>query len=142
MSFCRLSLPLIASLVVSAGGCGGNDDEPSAAATATRTPTATETPTETPTATPTATATQAARTASKRISRAQAIRIARKRAGGGRVTEAERDDEDNRAVWKVKIRRGRVEHKVSVAVRNGRVVKYERDRDDRDRDDGNDDRDD
>ena len=65
------------------------------------------------------------------VSRGRAIAIARKRAGGGRVDEVERDDENGRAVWKVELSRaGGVERKVSVAVDNGRVLKVESDRDD------------
>lgn len=68
--------------------------------------------------------------ASGPVSRARAIAIARKRVGGGRVDEVERDDEDGRAVWKVKLARaGGIERKVSVAVSDGRVLKVERDRD-------------
>ena len=96
-------------------------------------------------ATPEAKETPAAeqRATRRPVSRKRAISIARKRAGGGRVSEVERDDEDGRTVWKVKLRRRRVEHKVSVAVASGRVVKHARDRDDRDRDrDDGDDRDD
>ena len=113
-------------------GCGG-DDDPAAG-----TP---ETVTVTEAAPPTATQADrdtAASAAMGPVSRSRAVAIARKRAGGGRVDEVERDDENGRAVWKVELSRaGGVERKVSVAVSNGRVLKVETDRDS-DADDGED----
>lgn len=120
-------------------GCGA-DDESSAvvtktttatepAATPTTAPTAnpTTTPTATATTTPTAAATTgASRESTRPLSREQAISAARRRYPGGRVREVERDDEDGQAVWKVKIRTSRsVEREVSVAIRDGRIVKTE-----------------
>lgn len=113
-------------------GCG-DDDDPAAGAP--------ETVTVTEAAPPTTTqgeGSAAGGAAAGPVSRSRAIAIARKRAGGGRVDEVERDDEDGRAVWKVKLSRaGGVERKVSVAVSNGRVLNVEADRDD-DTDDGED----
>jgi uncharacterized membrane protein YkoI len=72
------------------------------------------------------------------VSRSRAIAIARKRVGGGRVDGVDRDDDDGRAVWKVKLARaGGVEREVSVRVADGRVLKVETDRDDQ-ADDGDD----
>ena len=78
----------------------------------------------------------AASTASGSVSRSRAIVIARKRVGGGRVDRVERDDDDGRAVWTVKLARaGGVQREVSVRVADGRVLKVETDRDDADADD-------
>ncbi|HWI05903.1 MAG TPA: PepSY domain-containing protein [Solirubrobacteraceae bacterium] len=116
---------LIVALPVA--GCGG-DDEPSADAPQTVTVTEPQPP-----ATTQAQGDTERSAASRPVSRSRAIAIARKRVGGGRVDEVERDDEDGRAAWKVKLARaGGVEHKVSVAVSNGRVLQVETDRDDRD----------
>lgn len=120
MTFRRCLAPVFCLALI---GCGGSGEpEPTAA-----TPTPTLAPTETPTATP---APVEAAPAPKRTTRSQAIRIARKRAGGGSVRTVERDEEDGRQVWKIELRRGGVEHKVEVSVRDGRVVDYERERDD------------
>ena len=109
-------------------GCG--DDEP--AAEAPRTVTVTTPP---PATTPGA-ADGADDTATRSVSRRRAIAIARERVGGGRVDDVDRDDDDGRAVWKVKLARaGGIEHEVHVRVADGRVVKVERDRDDDDDDD-------
>ena len=68
-----------------------------------------------------------AASASPAVSRRRAIAIARKRVAGGRVEEAERDEEDGRQVWKVKLARaGGVEREVVVAVDTGEVLKVER----------------
>ena len=112
-------------------GCGG-DDEPAADAPRTVTVAAP------PAATTPAEDDGAASTASGSVRRSRAIAIARKRAGGGRVDSVERDDDDGRAVWKVKLARaGGIEREVSVRVSDGRVLKVETDRDD-DADDGGD----
>lgn len=80
--------------------------------------------------------------ASRSVSRSRAIAIARERVGGGRVDDVDRDDDDGRAVWKVKLARaGGIEREVHVRVADGRVVKVESDRDDAD-DRGGGDRDD
>ena len=120
-------LVLVGTLALA--GCGG-DDEPAADAPRTVTvasPPAATTPGD-----------GAAGAASGSVSRSRAIAIARKRAGGGRVDGVDRDDDDGRAVWKVKLARaGGIEREVSVRVSDGRVLKVESDRDD-DADDGND----
>lgn len=117
-------------------GCG-DDDEPAADAPRTVTvapPPAATTPAERD---------GAGSASSGSVSRSRAIAIARKRAGGGRVDSVDRDDDDGRAVWKVKLARaGGIEREVSIRVSDGRVLKVETDRDDQnDRDDGDDDRD-
>lgn len=119
-------------------GCGG-DDEPAADAPRTVTvasPPAATTSSEGDDA-------GGAASASGSVSRSRAIAIARKRVGGGRVDSVDRDEDDGRAVWKVKLARaGGIERKVSVRVSDGRVVKVESDREgENDRDDGDDDRD-
>lgn len=112
-------------------GCGG-DDEPAADAPRTVTvaaPPATTTPAE---------GDGADSAAAGSVSRSRAIAIARNRVGGGRVDGVDRDDDDGRAVWKVKLARaGGIEREVSVRASDGRVLKVESDRDD-DADDGND----
>lgn len=122
------ALVLVVTPVVA--GCGGDDDP---AAGTPETVTVTEAP---PATTTQADRDTAAGAAMDPVSRGRAIAIARNRAGGGRVDEVERDDENGRAVWKVKLSRaGGVERKVSVAVSNGRVLRVETDRDS-DADDG------
>ena len=111
-------------------GCGGDDE------TAAETP-STVTVTSPPAASP-AEDDGADSTAPGSVSRSRAIAIARKRVGGGRVDGVDRDDDDGRAVWKVKLARaGGVEREVSVRVADGRVLKVETDRDDQ-ADDGDD----
>ena len=135
----RTSRRTAAAVMISAGlavaGCGGDDPaqttaaDPAPAQTAPPAPAETPEPTATPAAAPQATARP------KRVSRSRAIQIARRKAGGGRVTEVERDEDDGRAAWEIEIDRGRVDHKVTIAVRGGRVLEHDRDRDDDDNDD-------
>ena len=117
-------------------GCGG-DDEP--AADAPRTVTVASPPA----ATTSPEGDDAGGAAPGSVSRSRAIAIARKRVGGGRVDSVDRDEDDGRAVWKVKLARaGGIERKVPVRASDGRVVQVESDReDDNERDDGDDDRD-
>lgn len=56
------------------------------------------------------------------ISKAQAIKIAKKHVGGGRVTDV--DHSDGR--WEIEIRRGCTEFDVDVSSRSGRVVNVDR----------------
>lgn len=134
----RLALAALLGAAVMSG-CGGDEESSSVvtetatatepAATPTPTPTATATPAPTATAAPTPTATtrsQPSGASTARLSREQAISVARRRYPGGRVRAVERDDEDGQAVWKVKIRTTRsVEREVSVAIDGGRIVKTE-----------------
>ena len=100
---------LVAALATA--GCGGNFEETGSAQPATTT-------TAAPAATPTTAA--ATTTTAGSITRAQARTIALRAAGGGRVTEIEQDDEDNRQVWKVKVRKGSTTRKVSIDQQTGR----------------------
>lgn len=107
-------------------GCGGDDDP---AADAPRTVTVAAPPS----APAPAEGGGAASAASDPVTRSRAVAIARKRVGGGRVDGVDRDDDDGRAVWKVKLARaGGVQREVSVRVSDGRVLKVETDRDDAD----------
>jgi uncharacterized membrane protein YkoI len=70
------------------------------------------------------------------IGAAQARTIAIRAAGGGRVTEIERETEHGRAVWDVEVYRGGVEHDIDVDRATGEVLRHKTDReDDRGRDD-------
>ena len=71
------------------------------------------------------------------ISAAQARTIALRAAGGGRVTDIERESEHGRAVWDVEVYRGGVEHDIDVDRATGDVLRHRTDRDD---DRGGDDR--
>ncbi|MFF5219069.1 PepSY domain-containing protein [Micromonospora sp. NPDC000442] len=81
------------------------------------------------------------------VSRERAGEIALAQAGGGRITETDRDEENGRAVWEVEIVNGGTEHEIDVDRQSGEVVKAEQepvdddddDDDDRDDDDRNDD---
>ena len=57
------------------------------------------------------------------ISQAQAVKIAKKRVGGGRVTDI--DHSDGR--WEIEIRRGCTEYDVDVSSQSGRVIKVDTD---------------
>ncbi|MFI7550337.1 PepSY domain-containing protein [Micromonospora sediminimaris] len=85
------------------------------------------------------------------VSRERAGEIALAQAGGGQITETDRDEENGRAVWEVEIVNGGTEHEIDVDRQSGEVVKAEQepvddddqdDNDDRDDDDDEDDRDD
>ncbi|KAB1160233.1 hypothetical protein F6X68_07740 [Micromonospora sp. AMSO12t] len=81
------------------------------------------------------------------VSEQRAGEIALARAGGGKIVEVEREDEDGRAVWSVEIVAGQTEHEIDVDRGDGTVVKAEQepvddDDDDDDRDDDDDDSDD
>ena len=73
------------------------------------------------------------------ISADQARKIALKAAGGGRVTDIERETEHGRAVWDVEVQRGNVEHDIDIDRQTGDVLRHKKDHDD-DRDDRDDDR--
>ena len=57
---------------------------------------------------------------SRAISQAQAVKIAKKRVGGGRVT-------DIAGRWEIEIRRGCTEYDVDVSSQSGRVIKVDTD---------------
>lgn len=60
---------------------------------------------------------------SRAISQAQAVKIAKKRVGGGRVTDI--DHSDGR--WEIEIRRGCTEYDVDVSSQSGRVIRVDTD---------------
>ena len=60
---------------------------------------------------------------SRSISQAQAVKIAKKRVGGGRVTDI--DPSDGR--WEIEIRRGCTEYDVDVSSQSGRVIRVDTD---------------
>ena len=62
--------------------------------------------------------------------REQAIRIARREVGGGRVTDVDLDDDDGVEVWEIEIERGRYEHDLTITVDGGEIIEHDRDRDD------------
>ncbi|GIJ33194.1 PepSY domain-containing protein [Micromonospora sediminimaris] len=78
------------------------------------------------------------------VSRERAGEIALAQAGGGQITETDRDEENGRAVWEVEIVNGGTEHEIDVDRQSGEVVKAEQEPvdDDRDDDDDQDDDDD
>ncbi|MEW2477087.1 PepSY domain-containing protein [Micromonospora gifhornensis] len=116
---------------------GVPDDDASSAAPATPSdPTVTGTPVapQSP-ATPTEGATSGSQDA---VSAERAGELALAKAGGGRITEIDRDREDGRPVWEVEIVNGDVEHEIEIDRETGAVLKAEQepvDDDDDDRDD-------
>ncbi|EFC88554.1 peptidase propeptide and YPEB domain protein [Neisseria mucosa ATCC 25996] len=60
---------------------------------------------------------------SRSISQAQAVKIAKKRVGSGRVT----DVDYSRGRWEIEIRRGCTEYDVDVSSQSGRVIKVDTD---------------
>ncbi|HFC8834795.1 peptidase [Neisseria sp. HMSC073G10] len=60
---------------------------------------------------------------SRSISKAQAITIAKKHVGGGRVTDVDRSN----GRWEIEIRKGCTEYDVDVSIPNGRVTKVDQD---------------
>ncbi|GAA0388405.1 hypothetical protein Acor_53830 [Acrocarpospora corrugata] len=97
----------------------------SAATTTATAPTATAPTATTPTATtPTATTTTTAD-----ITRAKAIKIAKKAIPGARVTDVEREYEHGHRTWKIELHKGRYEYDVYVSIKTGKVIKLKIDRD-------------
>lgn len=72
------------------------------------------------------------------VTQAQAVDIAKARVPGATVVEVHRDWEHGHRTWEVELRKGHWEYEVHVAVKNGRIVKVDRDHDDRDHDDDRD----
>ncbi|WP_214109913.1 PepSY domain-containing protein [Acrocarpospora catenulata] len=64
------------------------------------------------------------------ISRAQAIKIAKKRVPGAYVTDVEREREHGYRTWKVELQKGNWEYDVYVAIKNGKIIKFKRKYDD------------
>jgi uncharacterized membrane protein YkoI len=119
----RLLAAVVFAAVPAVAGCGGNADETGSAQPAATT---------TAVASTTSTTVAATTTTAASITRARARAIALARVPGGRVTEIEQDDEDNRQVWKVKVKKGSTERKVSIDQQTGKVLKIETDTDDND----------
>jgi uncharacterized membrane protein YkoI len=123
--------PLLLAVTISA--CGGESgDESAATSAATVSPSAT--------ASSSANSSAGGTSASDGVSEEQAREIATQTAGAGAtVREVERDDEDGRPVWKVKVTVNGEERKISVDRSTGEVVKNEVDTDtDTDTDNDND----
>ncbi|WP_328348172.1 PepSY domain-containing protein [Micromonospora sp. NBC_00421] len=80
------------------------------------------------------------------VSQQRAGEIALAKAGGGQITEIEREQEEGRPVWSVEIINGDTEHEVEVDRESGAIVKSEQEKADHDdrsgRDDDDDDSDD
>ena len=62
-------------------------------------------------------------TAQADITRAKAIRIAKKALPGGRVTKVEREFEHGHRTWKVVLHKGHLEYRVYVAIKTGKIIK-------------------
>ncbi|GII60460.1 hypothetical protein Skr01_05450 [Sphaerisporangium krabiense] len=92
-------------------------------------PAAATAPAAVPAAT-TTTATASSVTGSAAISARQAVRIAKKRVPGARVTEVEREWEHGQRVWKVELTKRHTEYDVYVSARTGKIVKFRQDHDD------------
>lgn len=68
------------------------------------------------------------------LTKQQAIQIAQSKASG-KVTEVELDDDDNRLVYEIEIRNGKMEYDFEIDAKTGAIIKYEEDLDDDDDDD-------
>ncbi|WP_229798038.1 PepSY domain-containing protein [Planomonospora parontospora] len=77
-------------------------------------------------ATATATASGIATAPAVPVSCAKAVRIAKKRVPGARVSEVEREWEHGHRVCKVELEKGRWEYDVYVSQRTGKIVKFKR----------------
>ena len=64
------------------------------------------------------------------IGKSRAKQIARKKAGGGRVTKCHFDWDDGRPQYEIEIWRGNWEYDIDVHARTGRILDYDRDYDD------------
>ncbi|MCG5211859.1 PepSY domain-containing protein [Streptosporangium sp. KLBMP 9127] len=88
-----------------------------------------------PSATPTAsssatTAANATAAANRQISCKTAVKIAKRKAPGARVTDVEREWEHGRRVCKVELQKGRWEYDVYVSIADGKIVKFKKEYDD------------
>lgn len=68
------------------------------------------------------------------LSKQQAIQIAQSKAPG-RVTDVDLDDDDNRLVYEIEIRNGKMEYEFEIDAKTGAIIKYEEDLDDDDDED-------
>ena len=64
------------------------------------------------------------------ISSRKAVRIAKKRVPGARLSKVERDWEHGQRTWKVELRKGVWEYDVYVSARTGKIIKLKREYDD------------
>ncbi|WP_061300702.1 PepSY domain-containing protein [Herbidospora cretacea] len=64
------------------------------------------------------------------VSKAQAVKIAKKKVPGAHVSDVEREYEHGQRTWKIELEKGHWEYDVYVAVSSGRIVKFKRDYDD------------
>ncbi|WP_030451304.1 PepSY domain-containing protein [Herbidospora cretacea] len=78
----------------------------------------------------TAAATPAVAATTAAVTKAQAVKIAKKKVPGAYVSDVEREYEHGRRTWKIELEKGNWEYDVYVAVSNGRIVKFTRDYDD------------
>ncbi|GAB1820338.1 PepSY domain-containing protein [Herbidospora sp. RD11066] len=78
-------------------------------------------------ATPAVAATTAGTTS---VTKAQAVKIAKKKVPGAYVSDVEREYEHGHKTWKIELEKGNWEYDVYVAVSNGRIIKFKRDYDD------------
>ncbi|MEU8271750.1 PepSY domain-containing protein [Sphaerisporangium sp. NPDC049002] len=69
-------------------------------------------------------------TTSSAITYRQAIRIAKKRVPGARVTEVEREWEHGYRVWKVELKKHHTEYRVYISVKTGKIIKFRQKHDD------------
>ncbi|MFC4584634.1 PepSY domain-containing protein [Sphaerisporangium corydalis] len=111
----RLAIAGAAAVAVLGAGAVAAEAATSAAAT-----TSTAVPASTATVSVATTATTAA------VSSRQAIRIAKKRVPGARVTKVEREWEHGHRTWKVELQKGHTEYRVYVSVRTGKIIKFRR----------------
>ncbi|MEV7965130.1 PepSY domain-containing protein [Sphaerisporangium sp. NPDC088356] len=96
------------------------------AATALSTPAAATSTTASPATVTTGTVTSATAGVTYR----QAIRIAKKRVPGARVTEVEREWEHGYRVWKVELKKHHAEYRVYISVKTGKITKFRQKHDD------------
>ncbi|GIH22033.1 hypothetical protein Aph01nite_03430 [Acrocarpospora phusangensis] len=73
--------------------------------------------------------TASASTAAADITRAKAIKIAKKAVPGARVTDVEREYEHGHRTWKIELEKGRYEYDVYVSIKTGKIIKFKVDRD-------------
>ncbi|WP_436760685.1 PepSY domain-containing protein [Streptosporangium sp. V21-05] len=69
-------------------------------------------------------------TTSAGVSSREAVRIAKKRVPGARVSKVEREWEHGQRAWKVELHKGAREYDVYVSARTGKIIKLKRDYDD------------
>ncbi|MGJ6960797.1 PepSY domain-containing protein [Streptosporangium sp. G11] len=69
-------------------------------------------------------------TTSAYISSRKAVRIAKKRVPGARVSKVEREWEHGQRAWKVELHKGAWEYDVYVSAKTGKIIKLKRDYDD------------